>query len=161
MSLILLLAKRQQFKTEIEKYEEIVGYLKQIKDLRLDTESSKMSLAFLIENLKNKNPQRWLENLEKITEKINEIKKREGKIGVSWFLSELITKDYTEFLEKKEEETKDNFLKRKLRIMKEIQQKNLEFNRKAYQKGQPVSFGGVSMDYIPEWYRYKISENQN
>ncbi len=146
--------QREQFKVEVEGYESLVKQIKEVEGLKLETVSPKISLAFLIEEMKKKNPEEWQNELKVFRKKINEIKKPEGKVGVSWLLSERISSAYIEFLKERADKSKDEIPKRKLGIIREIAEQWLEFNRETHERGQSVSFGGVSLDYVPKWYYY-------
>lgn len=142
----------ERFKIEIKGYEDLVEQIKEVEGLKIETVSPKISLAFLIEEMKKKNPEKWQDELKALGEKINGIKKTEGKTGVSWLLSECISSAYIEFLKERTNKVKDESLKRKLDMIRENAERWLEFNRNAHKQGQPVAFGGVSLDYAPEWY---------
>lgn len=144
----------ERFKIEIKGYEDLVKQINEVEGLKIETVSPKISLAFLIEEMKKKNPEKWQDELKALREKINEIKKTEGKARVSWLLSERISSTYIEFLKERANKVKDESIKRKLDIVRKIAEQWLEFNRNAHEQGQPVAFGGVSLGYVPKWYYY-------
>jgi len=141
------------FDREIELYNELLKCLREIEDLRLDLQSPTESLAFLIEEMKHKNPESWEEDVFSLIEEIRELNLLEGKSGVTWFLTGYINSIYMKFLDRRKEKFIDdrNTLEI-IEIMKEMTHLSTEFARKSYEEGQSVTFGGVSRDYIPEWY---------
>lgn len=143
---------KEQFETEIEEYRSLIEQLQQVEGLNIENVSPRVSLTFLVEEIKKKNPETWREELKEFKEKIRILNETEGETGVSWFISEIVDTTYIEFLNKKGDEVQDENLKRKLEIIKKIAQQSLEFNRKTHELGQPVAFGGVSLDYAPKWY---------
>ncbi|NQT50317.1 hypothetical protein HQ571_06515 [Candidatus Kuenenbacteria bacterium] len=141
-------------KIEIEKYQNLLELLKGIEGLNIENTSAQVSLAFLIEEIKKKNPDNWEDQLKKFIDKINEANTKDGYTAVSWLLSESISSAYMAFLEKRKQEVQDESLKRKIEIIKKMAENSLSFNSKTHDQGKPVAFGGVSLDYIPEWYHY-------
>jgi len=150
---------KELFARERELYNELMDCLREIEDLRLDLQSPGESLAFLIEELKHKNPESWEEDVFSLIEEIRELNLIEGKPGVTWFLTGYINSIYMNFLDRRKEKFIDdrNTLEI-IEIMKEMTQLSTEFARKSYEDGQSVTFGGVSRDYIPEWYELVKSE---
>lgn len=145
---------REQFKTEIENYEALLKQLEEVDGLKLETVSPKVSLAFLIEEIKNKNPEDWQNELKGLSEKIGETNNSEGKVGVSWLLSERIGSVYLEFLKERTDNTEDESLKGRLTMIIKMAENWLEFNRNAREKGESAAFGGVSLDYVHGWHYY-------
>ena len=146
--------RREQFKNEAEEYKGLLKQLQAVKGLKLEAESPKASLAFLIEKMKKKNPDGWREDLKRFRGCIDQAARRTGKVDVTWVVAEATSSTYIEFLERKKREVQDESLKRKLEMIKEMAENSLNFNRKTHAQGQPVAFGGVSLDYIPQWYYY-------
>jgi hypothetical protein len=146
--------QREQFNDEIQEYESLLEQLKGVEGIKLELTSHRESLAFLIEEMKQKNPEGWQDDLKKIKERLDQTAKQEGEVGVKWVLSETISSTYIVFLSRRQEEVLDKNLKRKIEIMKKMAKNSLEFNRRVHEQGQPVAFGGVSRSYIPEWYYY-------
>jgi hypothetical protein len=103
--------------------------------------------------MKHKNPESWEEDVFSLIEEIRELNLLEGKSGVTWFLTGYINSIYMKFLDRRKEKFIDdrNTLEI-IEIMKEMTHLSTEFARKSYEEGQSVTFGGVSRDYIPEWY---------
>jgi len=139
-------------KIKIKKYKELLEYLKEMAHFEFQTENSKVALAFLIEIMSEKNPENWQNDFEKFKKNVDEAMKKGGKVEVSWFLSEFISNIYIDFLKKREESVEDEELKRKLVIIRQMQENSMEFNRKTHQNGEQVAFGGILKEYIPEWY---------
>lgn len=146
--------EKEQFKVEINEYKSLLEQLKAIESLRLDLTGPKVSLAFLIEEMKRKNPKSWQEDLKKFREDIDQAIQQEGEVGASWLIAKTISSAYIEFLERRKQEVQDEGLKRKVEIIKQMAEDSLEFRRKIYEQGQPVPFGGVSLDYVPKWYYF-------
>ncbi|MEQ8222612.1 MAG: hypothetical protein ABRQ37_09950 [Candidatus Eremiobacterota bacterium] len=148
------------FDREIELYNELLECLREIEAIRLDVKSPKESLAFLIEEMKHKNPESWEEDVFSLMEKIRELNLLEGKAGVTWFLTGYINSIYINFLDRRKEKFIDdrNTLEI-IEIMKEMTHLSTEFGRKSYEEGQPVTFGGISGDYIPQWYEFVSRES--
>ncbi len=147
-------ASKERFQSEIQEYDNLLQSLKGVEGLSIDNESARISLAFLLQEMREKKPTNWHNMVRDFIADIGLVNKKEGEIGVSWLLSENISSAYTDFLKKRANNTGDQSLKRKLVLIGKNAEQNLEFNRKAHGQGQSVDFGGVSMDYIPEWYRY-------
>lgn len=148
-------AERKKFKDEIAAHKELTLQIESVKDLKIDTTTSKSSLAFLIEETKKKNPSAWQNDVEKLKKEIDETEKAEERVGVVWLIASKIDSAYIEFLTKRIADVKDDGpLKEKLRLIKQMAEKNSEFRRRIYEKGQAGGFGGVSLDYIPNWYYY-------
>ncbi len=147
--------QKEPFKTEITEYDNLLEQLKNVEGLAIETTSSRVSLAFLIEEIKKENPADWQAQLKGFIEKINKTNTNEGRAGVSWLLSESISLAYLKFLEKRKQSIQDESLKRKLDIIKKIAEQSLNFNRQTHKQGQPVAFGGISLDYTPDWYYHK------
>lgn len=148
-----IIMEREKFRIEIEEYKELLNKLEAV--IKIETENPKVSLAFLVEEIKNKNPKGWQNDLKKLKERIDRVAEQEGKAGVTWVMSEVISSAYIEFLERRKQEVQDESLKRKLEIFKKMAEQSLEFNRKLHEQGQPGAFGGVSLDYVPKWYYYQ------
>ncbi len=146
--------QRERFKNEIAEYRALVEQLRQVKDLKIETASPKVSLAFLIERIKTKNPEGWQVELENFRKEISDANQKGGKTEVTWLVCERISSSYIDFLTERAAQVKDESLKRKLAIFKKMVESSLEFSRKAHEQGQPVAFGGVSLDYVPKWYYY-------
>ncbi|MEQ8168876.1 MAG: hypothetical protein ABRQ38_08250 [Candidatus Eremiobacterota bacterium] len=150
---------KEIFTREIELYNELIECLKEIGDFRLNFQSPGESLAFLIEEIKHKNPESWEEDVFSLIEEIRELNLTEGKAGVTWFLTRYINSVYVNFLDRRKEKfTHDKNTLEIIEIMKEMTQLSTEFARKSYEDGQAVTFGGISGDYIPEWYKVVKSE---
>ncbi|HPZ07821.1 MAG TPA: hypothetical protein PL110_06895 [Candidatus Eremiobacteraeota bacterium] len=146
---------RDSYESEIEEYNDLLDELREVEGLRLDLQSSMESLAFLIEEMKKKNPGNWQRDLGVLKRSIYELNEKEGKGGVSFLLTRKINSIYIDFLNKRKEQVKHN--KDTVSIietMKEMTEESTEFAHKSYEHGQAVIFGGVSTDYIPEWYKY-------
>lgn len=141
-------------KIKIKKYKELLEYFRETAHFEFQTENSKVAIAFLIEIMSKKNPESWQNDFEKFKKNVNETMRKGGKIEVSWFLSEFINNIYIDFLKKREEGVENEELKRKLGIIRQMQENSLEFNRKTHQDGKQVAFGGILKEYIPEWYYY-------
>lgn len=144
--------EREKFKDEIAAYKKLRSRIEKVEDLKLNTETSKSSLAFLIEEMKKKNPGEWQNDVGELMKEIDEAEKKERNVGVIWHISERIDSAYIEFLTKRIAEVKDEKLKERVALIKQIAEEKLEFRRKNYEDGQAVGFGGVSRDYIPKWY---------
>src|SRR3989338_2091274 len=147
-------SKKEQFKDEIKEYKDLIDMLNAVEGIIIDT-SQKISIAFIIEEMKNKNPEGWRDELKEFKDKIENKAKEGGEAEVSWFLSEYISAVYLDFLKMREESVKDEALKKRIGMIRENSEENLNFRRKHHKEGEPVAFGGVSMDYTPEWHRYK------
>lgn len=145
---------KEMFTQEIEAYNNLLKCLGEVEDLKLNLRSPRESLAFLIEEMKNKNQQDWQEEVFSLEEEIREINLLEGKAGVTWFLTRFINSLYMGFLDKRKAKFIDdrNTLEI-IEIMKEMTQLSTEFARKSYEEGQSVTFGGISRDYIPQWHQ--------
>ncbi|MEQ8190118.1 MAG: hypothetical protein ABRQ39_19260 [Candidatus Eremiobacterota bacterium] len=146
---------KELFAREIELYNELLECLEEIGDFKLNFQSPRESLAFLIEEMKHKNPESWEEDVFSLMEEIKELNLIEGKPGVTWFLTRYINSVYVNFLDRRKEKfTDDRNTLEIIEIMKEMTQLSTEFARKSYEDGQPVTFGGISRDYIPQWYGF-------
>ena len=145
------LTEKEQFKYEIDEYERLLGQLKDVDGLEQATRRAGTDLAFLIEEMKQKNPEEWRNDIQELKGRIGQTAK-EGMADVTWLMTEVIGSAYIEFLERRKSEVQDESLKRKLEIIKKMTEDSIEFNRKAHKNGQSVAFVGVSLDYVPKWY---------
>ena len=85
---------------------------------------------------------------------IVEINTAEGKSGVTWYIAEKVSKAYLDFLDDERQKAKtqgDEELTNKLDLFMNMTGNSLEFKRKARKFGKPISFGGISASFIPEW----------
>lgn len=146
--------KKEQFKAEIKEYKDLMNKLDAVESIDINL-SQKNSITFIIEEMKNKNPEGWQVEFKEFKDEIETKAKEGGGADVGWFLSEYVSSAYLDFLKRREETVKDDVLKEKVAMIREMAEKNLEFRRKHRKEGESVAFGGVSMDYIPEWHNYK------
>lgn len=143
--------KRERYKSELAEFKSLLAVLRMVPDLDID----EISVAFVIEEIKKQNPNTWQADLEKLRIFITEAFQKEGETGVSWLMSRLVTDIYLKFLVKRKESVDDPDLKLKLDIMKKMTESAQSFCDQLHEKGEPGSFGGVSLDYAPEWYYLK------
>ena len=137
---------------EAREYKNLLSKLQGVHGLPLDNRSSRMSLAFLVEEAKNQNPDNWQNDIKELNSDIDRAAKTKGSAGVSELMSEKVTTAYMNFLDRKKEECPDESGKNKLDIMKDIAQDDLDYSKELCAQGKAVGFGGVSIDHIPPWY---------
>jgi len=140
------------YKKETEEYKSLLSLLQGMDRGLLNNRSSRMSLAFLVEERKRVNPGEWQNELKDLKEEVISINKEKGISGVSFFMSEKITSAYTGFLNRKIKDSKDRDIKNRLEIMKEMSEEDLKFAARLCKEGKTSGFGGVSIDDVPAWY---------
>ena len=144
--------QREKFKIEIGEYKELLAILGAVEELKIETTSPKVSLAFMIEEMKNNNPEGWREDLKRFKDGIEQVAHKDGKFGVTWMVCEAISSTYIAFLERRKQEVQDDSMQRKLEIIKQMAEDSFQFNLRIRERGGSVAFGGVSLDYVPQWY---------
>ncbi len=140
------------FHQELLVFDNLLHQVVDVVGIELQTITSKASLAFLIERKKVDNPDNWVNDITTLKMGISKSNEATGKAGVSWLLSDEIFEAYSKFLDQKIAETDDKTMKTKLGLIKKLAEQNWDFNRKAQEAGKPISFGGVSKEFIPKWY---------
>lgn len=137
-----------------QSYREFMSAIEQVPDLRIST-SKKASIAWLIERVKQENPQDWQTKVQEMKETVETLNKKGGKFEVSHFLGREINNRYTAFLKERIQRETDEQIKKNLKTMIKMTEDNSQFAQKAREQNETVSFGGVSLDYTPDWY-YEI-----
>jgi hypothetical protein len=144
----------RKYEHELNAYEDIMIKLCGIKGLNINTRSPKVSMAFLIEEIKKGNPEGWQQDIDNLKDEIREIDRKEGASGVSYFLAERINNSYISFLKNRRDEHNNHEVKEKIDMIILMAEENMDFITKLYNDGEMVSFGGVSLSYVPEWYYF-------
>lgn len=149
--------------TEKEKFRDVLGAYVDIVDtlhsvgINPETTSSKQGLAFLVDQTKKKHEPTWNEDIASYKSQTTQINSKEGHAGVTWFFAEKVSETYLEFLQeesKKAHEQGDKELGEKLALFIKMTSDGLEFKRNAHGLGKPISFGGVSTSFVPEWCKF-------
>jgi len=139
------------YKTEIDEYNGLMGLISGVEGLTTNLKTHKISVAFLIDEMKKANPDGWQEDIKSLKDDISKADEKGGFKEVGWLLSEKISNTYINFLQKREDEAQGE-LKEKLQVIKEMVQDDLDFCAITHMNKSAVSFGGVSVDYAPDWY---------
>lgn len=133
-------------------YLELMALIEQVPDLKMMT-SQKTNIAWLIERMRQENPLDWQIKIREMAETVRKLNESGGKFEVSHFLNQEINNRYIVFLEKMlQQDDIDEKRKQNLEIMIKMTQDDSQFAEQAMAKNEAVSFGGVSLDYTPEWY---------
>lgn len=132
-------------------YNEFIEILKGIDGLELDT-TQKMSIAWLIEREIKKSPEKWSSEIVEIENKIKELGEKSGKVGITQFLSREIKEKYMDDLKKEVLSEIDDDRKKALNAMIKMVAWQLERLKKREEANEATSFGGISIDRIPDWF---------
>lgn len=137
--------------SEVLLLDSLLNLLQQTGEILMTTQ--RISLAWLIERTKLRNPTAWQNDIKSLEEKIRHTVEVEGTYAVSHLLSNLITDEYNAFLRERAAETEDQDIKNKIRIVLEMNENCRNFNLTLYKKRQKTSFGGVAAAFTPEWFK--------
>ena len=138
-----------------EAYGNLIGELGAIDVVLVDSRTEQASLAFLVEDIRIKSPDAWKERISKLIEEIKGKAEQGGVVEVANFLMELVGNAYSDSLRQAASETSDEELARKFLIIEGAFNDLRVFQRQAYGNGSIVDYGGVSVDFHPEWYSDK------
>ncbi|MBI2644864.1 hypothetical protein HYW94_01655 [Candidatus Uhrbacteria bacterium] len=134
-----------------QKYQAVMSAIKEVPDMRIIT-AEKVSVAWLIERLKQIHSLGWQKEVDGIEKTIRDLNTASGKYGVSHYLKEKINEEYDAFLNEELEKSTDAEEKENLEFMKKFLFDSTIFAAQAKAQHSAVSFGGVALDYAPEWY---------
>ncbi len=146
--------EKEKFELEISKYHELVAEINSVDGLEVDNQNQKISLTFFIEEIKKNNPEDWENFIDDFKEKIKKTNEEKGAIAVSWVLTDDIGKIYLEFLDNRIKEIDDEDLKKKVKLIKKINEQSINFSQELKAENEKTSFGGISSDYAPSWRQY-------
>lgn len=136
---------------KIYSYKELIKICNNVEGMEIKT-TQKTSLAWLIEELSKENPVQWQQKTRELRDEITKRNEISGEVGVSQFLSRLISEKYLEVLEKEIIIEADEEKKRSREEMVKLVNSQLDNLKKREEKNEATSFGGVSIRRTPEWF---------
>ncbi|MEI7741740.1 MAG: hypothetical protein WCJ29_04505 [bacterium] len=108
-----------------------------------------ISLAWMTERLSQKYPEQWEQTFEKVNQKSRELN---NAFEVSHFLANFIGRLYQDFLEEEKNNAGNDLDRSRIELlisMLKLKSKNI---KKLEEKKEICNFGGVNIDYAPNWY---------
>ncbi len=147
-------SEREKFTAELAEYDRLMELLSGTDGLGPDTESSKISVAFLLEEMKQADPEKWPENAERLRREISAEVEARGAAAASWLVNERVGDAYRAALDRRIAGTGEAVMKAKLEMMKKLYGQLNGFKSLRQAKGAPISYGGISTDFMPEWFRH-------
>ncbi len=134
-------------------YNKLIISLEKVPDLDIvNSTSKKISTAWLIDRIKEKNKQDWQKKVEEIIDSVDMLNKKGGELEVNYFLNQKINDEYLSFLEEKNKNQTDEGLKKKFESLMRMTKDSSAYTQEAKTRNKVTSFGGVSLDYVPKWY---------
>lgn len=143
--------KPSETEKKLYSYQELIGVCNKVEGMIIRT-TQKTSLAWLVEELSKENPVQWQQKIREIRDEIVKRNAISGKVGVSQFLLRLISEKYLGVLEKEIMIEKDEEAKRSLEEMVKLVNFHLNDLNEREEKNEATSFGGVSIEFTPEWF---------
>lgn len=132
-------------------YKELIGICSRVEGLEIGT-TQKTSLAWLVEELSKENLVQWQQNIREVRDEVAKRKEASGEVGVSQFLSRLISEKYLALLEQEIMTETDEERKKSLEEMVKLVNSQLDNLKERENKNEATSFGGVSIKRTPEWF---------
>lgn len=131
-------------------YQGLLDAVASVEGLIVDT-PQRHSLAWLVEQYKQEAPESWEERVDQLRQEILAHNRSGGVFAVSHALAEQIDQRYLAFLDE-EMKRADELTSKKLEAIRFMKARSRSFGQRGKEKGEPTSFGGVSKEYLPDWY---------
>lgn len=144
------LEKPSETEKKLYSYQELIRACDKVEGMIIRT-TQKTSLAWLVEEFSKENPIQWQQKIREVRDEIVKRNAMSGKVGVSQFLLRLISEKYSEVLEKEIMLEKDEEARKSLEEMVKLVNFHLNDLKECEEKNEATSFGGVSIEFLPEW----------
>lgn len=142
---------KNEVEEKIYAYNELIKICHNVEGMKI-RKTQKTSLAWLVEEFSKDHPVQWQQKIREVRDEISKRNEASGKVGVSQFLLRLISEKYLEVLEKEIMIEKDEEAKRSLEEMVKLVNFHLNDLNEREEKNEATSFGGVSIEFTPEWF---------
>ncbi len=146
--------EREKFRDELAEYSRLVETLSGIAGLAPDNESAKISLAFLLSEMKQADPEKWAGNAEKFRQEVSALASARGAGEADRLVNERVGTAYRGALDRRMAAAAEPLQKAKLEMMKKLYDQLDGFKSMLQVKGGVSGYGGVSVDFMPEWFRH-------
>lgn len=142
---------REEFEQEIGSYKSILEVFADVRDL---DRTGKSSIAYVIEDIREKNPDRWFDDVGMLKNGLLDAKKEGGDPELTWKMAQEVYTRYDSLLEKTMLESGDATTQKNIPSLRKILKEDFEVQRKMYEAKKRVPLGGVSSNHVPKWFSY-------
>ena len=112
--------------------------------------NEKLALSFYIDQLSK-------DNRQHIIQQGIDFMQHNDKLAIQHYFAPLFKQEYIYYLQKRIQNEVDNELIQKLETLKRMAEKSLKFIQIAINIDEPVPFGGVPMEFCPNWEEFMAS----
>lgn len=141
---------KNEVEEKIYAYNELIKICHNVEGMKIRT-TQKTSLAWLVEEFSKDHPVQWQQKIREVRDEISKRNEASGKVGVSQYLSRLISEKYIEVLGKEIINEIDEEIKRSLGEMIKLVNWQLDNLKERERNNEATSFGGISYELVPHW----------
>lgn len=141
----------KQWQLEMRAYQELLDLT---RDVPYFSRPEQYTLAFIIEDARQKAPEHWEQDITTLKDELQSAKEHGDLPAFTWRLAQEFNQRYIAFLGELEPQEQDSIRQKNLETLRKGLTDDMKIRQKAYQSGERVPIGTVIPEHVPEWFRF-------